>query len=127
MTHGHTGISRLLEDPAYARAASETLQALGTPSRLRILAFLNVAPAAVGEIADAVGMEASAVSHQLRMLRHLGLVVGQRRGRHVVYELHDHHVAELLGQAVGHVEHLRQGNEPVGTEAFDGVSTTTRG
>ena len=30
MTHGHTGIDRLLEDPAYARAASETLQALGT-------------------------------------------------------------------------------------------------
>lgn len=108
MTHGHTGIGRLLEDPAYARAASETLQALGTPSRLRILAHLHGAPASVGDLAEAVGMEASAVSHQLRLLRHLGLVIGQRRGRHVVYELHDHHVAELLTQAVGHVEHLRQ-------------------
>ncbi|UTI67112.1 metalloregulator ArsR/SmtB family transcription factor [Paraconexibacter antarcticus] len=81
--------------------------ALGTPSRLRILAYLHTAPASVGDLADAVGMEASAVSHQLRLLRHLGLVIGRRAGRHVVYELHDHHVAEFLAQAVGHVEHLR--------------------
>jgi len=63
----------------------------------------------VGEIADSVGMEGSAVSHQLRMLRHLGLVVGLRDGRRVVYELHDDHVAELLEQVVSHVEHLRLG------------------
>ncbi|CAM5704147.1 hypothetical protein SVIOM74S_09791 [Streptomyces violarus] len=44
-----------------------------------------------------------------RLLRNLGLVVGERRGRSVVYALHDHHVAELLDQAVYHVEHLRLG------------------
>ena len=49
------------------------------------------------------------VSHQLRLLRHLGLVVGQRDGRQVVYELHDDHVAELLEQVVSHVEHVRLG------------------
>ncbi|MGI8624022.1 MAG: ArsR/SmtB family transcription factor [Solirubrobacteraceae bacterium] len=109
MAHGHTGIDRLLEDPSYARAAAESLQALATPSRLRILARLNVGPASVGELAEAVGMEGSAVSHQLRTLRHLGLVIGERSGRQIVYELHDDHVAELLTQAVGHVEHVRLG------------------
>jgi len=54
-------------------------------------------------------MESSAVSHQLRVLRHLGLVVGRRDGRRIVYDLHDEHVGELLEQAIGHVEHLRQG------------------
>ena len=54
-------------------------------------------------------MEASAVSHQLRLLRHLGLVIGVRDGRRVVYELHDDHVAELLEQVVAHVEHVRLG------------------
>jgi len=51
-----------------------TLQALATPSRLLIMSRLREAPATVGELAQAVGMEQSAVSHQLRLLRHLGLV-----------------------------------------------------
>jgi DNA-binding transcriptional ArsR family regulator len=52
-------------------------------------------------------MEASVVSHPLRELRHLGLVIGRRRGKHVFYGLHDTYVAELLDQAVFRVEHLR--------------------
>lgn len=55
-------------------------------------------------------MEASAVSHQLRLLRHLGLVVGRREGRRAHYALHDVHVAVLLDEAIGHVEHLRLGS-----------------
>ena len=111
MGHGvdHPDIERLLGDAAYVRAAAESVQALSAPSRLRILARLHGAPASVNEIAQSVGMEASAVSHQLRILRHLRLVVGQRDGRQVVYELHDDHVAELLEQVVSHVDHVRLG------------------
>ena len=109
MAHGPTDLTRLVGDPGYARAAAERLQALATPSRLRILARLHAGPASVTDLAGAVGMEGSAVSHQLRILRHLGLVVGERRGRQVVYELNDDHVAELLVQAAGHVEHVRLG------------------
>ncbi len=54
-------------------------------------------------------MEQSACSHQLRLLRNLGLVVGRREGRSVVYGLYDSHVAELLDQAVYHFDHLRLG------------------
>ncbi|MEV8565391.1 metalloregulator ArsR/SmtB family transcription factor [Streptomyces sp. NPDC051322] len=86
-----------------------TLQALATPSRLRILARLQEGPCAVGDLAEAVSMEPSACSHQLRLLRNLGLVTGERRGRSIVYALYDHHVAELLDQALYHVEHLRLG------------------
>ncbi|MFF7497156.1 ArsR/SmtB family transcription factor [Streptomyces rubiginosohelvolus] len=86
-----------------------TLQALATPSRLYILARLQEGPCAVGELAEAVGMEASACSHQLRLLRNLGLVTGERQGRSIVYSLYDDHVAELLDQALYHVEHLRLG------------------
>jgi DNA-binding transcriptional ArsR family regulator len=111
MAHGQGGaeIERLLEDRSFVQAAAESVQALATPSRLRILARLHAGPAAVSEIAKSVGMEGSAVSHQLRVLRHLGLVVGEREGRSVVYELHDEHVAELLEQVVAHVEHLPLG------------------
>ena len=111
MSHSGTrpDLDRLLADGAFARTAAESIQALAAPSRLRILARLHDGPAAVGEIAEGVGMEASAVSHQLRLLRHLGLVIGVRDGRRVVYELHDDHVAELLEQVLGHVEHVRLG------------------
>jgi ArsR family transcriptional regulator, nickel/cobalt-responsive transcriptional repressor len=111
MGHGVRGrtvpTARLDEQTADAVAA--TMQALATPSRLRILSRLRESPAAVSELAAAVGMEQSAVSHQLRMLRHLGLVTGRRAGRTVVYALFDNHVAMLLDEAVYHAEHLRLG------------------
>ena len=111
MAHGqeHPDTAQLLDDAGFAQAAAESVQALSTPSRLRILARLHAGPASVTEIAQSVGMEGSAVSHQLRTLRHLGLVVGQRDGRQVFYELYDDHVAELLEQVVSHVEHVRLG------------------
>jgi len=90
------------------------MQALATPSRVRILGRLRESACSVGELAEAIGMEQSAVSHQLRLLRHLGLVVGERQGRRIVYALHDSHVADLLDQAVFHIEPLRLGYpEPI--------------
>ena len=85
------------------------MQALAVPSRLRILSWLRQGSSSVTPLAEAVGMETSAVSHQLRVLRHLGLVVRERRGRQAIYALHDSHVADLLDQAIFHVEHLRLG------------------
>jgi ArsR family transcriptional regulator, nickel/cobalt-responsive transcriptional repressor len=111
MSHGVEGKTtppaRLSLDEAGQIA--QTMQALATPSRVRILACLRTGPAAVNELAAAVEMEPSAVSHQLRMLRHLGLVVGERSGRQVIYALHDDHVASLLDEAIYHAEHLRLG------------------
>ncbi|MFF2520528.1 ArsR/SmtB family transcription factor [Streptomyces liangshanensis] len=99
-----------------------TLQALATPSRLYILARLQEGACSVSDLAEAVGMEASACSHQLRLLRNLGLVTGERQGRSIVYALYDNHVAELLDQALYHVEHLRLGvhdgrGEPASAQA----------
>src|SRR3954453_13844817 len=94
---------------ANAGQVATTLQALSTPSRLLILAHLREGPCAATELAAAVGMEQSACSHQLRLLRNLGLVTGTRQGRSVIYALHDNHVAELLDQALYHVEHLNLG------------------
>jgi DNA-binding transcriptional ArsR family regulator len=110
MSHGVDGHTLPPEmDGELARVVAERMQVLATPSRVQILGRLRSGPCAVGELATAVGMESSAVSHQLRQLRYLGLVVGTREGRHVIYALHDPHVAELLDQAVFHVQHLRLG------------------
>ena len=89
-----------------AEAVADAMFALSTGSRVRILSHLRDRPHTVGELMEAVGMEQSAVSHQLRVLREYGLVVAERRGRQRLYALHDEHVASLLDEAVGHVAHL---------------------
>jgi ArsR family transcriptional regulator, nickel/cobalt-responsive transcriptional repressor len=109
MSHGENHHDPAHLDAAFARTMADAMQALATPSRLRILGRLHAGPCSVNELAAAVRMEPSAVSHQLRLLRHLGLVDGQRAGRQVVYELFDEHVGELLEQAISHVEHLHGG------------------
>lgn len=74
-----------------------------------ILTELRQGSRSVTDLADAIGLEQSLVSHQLRLLRNLGLVTGTRSGRSIVYSLYDNHVAQLLDEAVYHSEHLRLG------------------
>lgn len=108
MSHGHdTDLSYL--DGDTARVVAETMQALSAPSRVRILSRLGAGACSVSELTEDVEMEQSAVSQQLRVLRHLGLVVGERQGRSIIYALHDDHVRVLLAEAVSHAEHVRLG------------------
>lgn len=96
-------------DAASAASVAQTMQALAAPSRLLILSRLRREPCSVSRLAADIGMEQSAVSHQLRLLRNLGLVTGTRAGQSIIYSLYDDHVAALLDQAVYHIEHLRLG------------------
>ncbi|WP_329561604.1 ArsR/SmtB family transcription factor [Kitasatospora sp. NBC_01266] len=109
VTPAESTVPRARLDAANAAKVAATLQALATPSRLLILSRLREGSCAATELANEVGMEQSACSHQLRLLRNLGLVVGHRNGRSIVYALYDDHVAALLDQAVYHIEHLRLG------------------
>jgi ArsR family transcriptional regulator, nickel/cobalt-responsive transcriptional repressor len=113
MGHGTDGkrqvSARERLDTVGSVSVATMLQALATPSRLLILARLAEGPCPAGDLAAAAGLERSACSHQLRLLKNLGLVTGERHGRSIVYALYDHHVAELLDQAIFHVEHLRLG------------------
>ena len=68
-----------------AARLAELLQALGDPSRLRILSILGTACVPVGAIAVAAGMRQPAVSHHLRVLRDRGVVRAERRGAYVYY------------------------------------------
>lgn len=108
-----------------ARHVARVMSALSTPSRVRILARLREGESTVGDLAAAVEMEQPAVSHQLRILRDLGLVLGSRTGRHVIYGLYDPHVATLLDEALRHIEHLRAGAaDPPHAPTIDTTTTT---
>jgi DNA-binding transcriptional ArsR family regulator len=108
MSHGRGEDLQFLA-PTTAQAVAETMAALATPSRVRILSRLAAGCCSVGELAEDLGIAQPAISQQLRVLRHLGLVVGARDGRRTIYALHDDHVQSLLTEAVSHTEHLRLG------------------
>jgi DNA-binding transcriptional ArsR family regulator len=81
-----------------------TFRVLGDPTRVRILDALSGGELCVCDIAGLVEISESAVSHQLRLLRGMRLVRPRRAGRLVYYSLDDHHIIELLRQALSHVE-----------------------
>jgi DNA-binding transcriptional ArsR family regulator len=89
-----------------AEELAETLKALGSPGRLRLLTELLSAERTVEDLAAAAELSLSATSHHLRLLRSLRLVRARRDGRHVRYRLHDHHVADLLAAVRHHHEHV---------------------
>ncbi len=91
-----------------AEAASDLAAlfgALGDPTRVRLLAALAAGPLCVCDLAAALGMTQSAVSHQLRLLRALGLVRARREGKLVWYALDDDHVRALLAVGAEHIGH----------------------
>ena len=84
-------------------AARALFAALGDPTRLRLLAALQVGPLCTCDLAATIGVTESAVSHQLRGLRALRLVASDRDGKVVYHRLDDDHVAALLSVAAEHV------------------------
>jgi DNA-binding transcriptional ArsR family regulator len=96
-------------NPVAAQQVARVMAGLGTESRVLILGRLREGACSVGELCAAVSMAQPAVSHQLRVLRDLNLVVGVRSGRQTIYGLYDPHVAVLLDDALRHIEHLRAG------------------
>lgn len=83
---------------------AETFRVLGDPTRVRILDALANGELCVCDIAAFVGISESAVSHQLRLMRGMRLVRPRRAGRQVYYAVDDHHILELMMQAMKHVE-----------------------
>lgn len=84
---------------------ADLFSALSDPTRLRIISVLLDGEMNVGDLAAQLEMSESAVSHQLRGLRHMRLVRSRKNGRQVYYTLDDDHVAKLYRLGLDHVEH----------------------
>ncbi|HBU11724.1 MAG TPA: transcriptional regulator [Clostridiales bacterium] len=80
---------------------------LGDPNRLKIVCALMGTRMCVAHLAAYVGMEQSALSHQLRNLKQAGLVKSEKQGKQVFYSLDDEHVSGMIEQAAAHARHLR--------------------
>lgn len=87
-----------------AQRMAEFFGVLGDPNRWRILSALAAQEMRVRDLADAVEMTESAVSHQLRILRTMRLVRYSKQGRNVFYSLKDSHILNLYRDASEHLD-----------------------
>lgn len=90
-----------------AQQVAEFFSMLGDANRLRILSALALQEFCVCDLAAALEMSESAVSHQLRTLRTMRLVGYKKRGRKVFYRLLDHHVLDLYRSVTEHLDEQR--------------------
>lgn len=93
----------MTQDPALA-AAADLFKVLGNVSRLRLLLLLEESPRTVGALAETTGLSQPLVSQHLRTLRQAGLVSVTRQGKEARYEVADHHVSHVIGDALAHVD-----------------------
>lgn len=87
-----------------AQRMAEFFGTLGDANRWRILSALALQEMRVRDLAEAVDMTESAVSHQLRILRTMRLVSYRKQGRNVVYGLKDHHIFNLYHDVSEHLD-----------------------
>ena len=76
------------------------------PTRVHILSLLQERERCVTEIAEAVELSQSAISHQLRLLKEMHLIKFRREGKNIWYSLADEHVKTILqmGQEHAHCD-----------------------
>jgi len=86
--------------PPREAALARFFRVLGDPTRLRIIDLLSKRERTVGDLVSALGVLQPRVSTHLACLRHCGFVVGERRGREVVYRLQLDRLQDLMSLAV---------------------------
>ena len=83
---------------------AELFTVFGESTRIKILYVLVESDMSVGDIAQALNMTQSSISHQLRVLKQSRLVRFRREGKNIVYSLADDHVHTIMSQGLEHLE-----------------------
>ena len=92
------------EDELYDLA--ELFKVFGDSTRIRILSVLFAEELCVCDLAEVLGMNQSAISHQLRILKNAKLVKNRRDGKQVFYSLADDHVSTIIAMGLEHIEEV---------------------
>ena len=100
----HTELKdRAIPDDNVLYDVSELFKIFGDATRVKILFLLLKEEMCVCDIAGLLGIQQSAISHQLRVLKNARLVKFRRDGKTVFYSLADGHVETMLNQGIEHV------------------------
>lgn len=92
-----------MPDETELDSLAELFKVFGDPTRIRILFVLFETEVCVCDLARALNMTQSAVSHQLRILKQSRLVKNRREGKSMFYSLADDHVRTMIAQGREHI------------------------
>ena len=87
---------------------AQLFKVLGDNTRIRILDALYRSELCVCDLTALLGMNQSAVSHQLRVLRDARIVKSRKHGKNVLYSLDDEHISGLVRMGSEHVHELKR-------------------
>ena len=82
---------------------ADLFKVFGDSTRIRIMFTISDNEMSVLNIAEALNMEQSTISHQLRVLRQNKLVRVRREGKQIYYSLDDDHVKKIIEMGLDHV------------------------
>ncbi len=97
-----TVLSHLPPDETLSDLA-DLFKLFGDTTRIKILYLLFEKELCVCDIAVLLNMTQSAISHQLKTLKHSKLVKFRREGKVVFYSLADSHVRSIIAQGMEHL------------------------
>jgi len=109
ISHEHTHdeklnrLKKLMPDEDRLYDLAELFKCFGDSTRIRILFALFESEMCVCDLAVALDMTQSAVSHQLKILKTAKLITNRREGKSVIYMLADSHVSSILSQGIEHI------------------------
>ena len=92
-----------LPDKETMEHIAELFKGFADPTRVHILSLLQRQELCVTDIAEAVEISQSAISHQLRILKQMHLIKYRREGKNILYSLADDHVRTILEMGLEHV------------------------
>ena len=101
--HAHIDLESYDLDKSDLGDLAELFKVFGDSTRISIMFALLKHELSVGYIADALDMNASAISHQLRVLKQAKLIKSRRSGKNIIYSLADEHVVTIIKQGVDHI------------------------
>ena len=85
-------------------SVADFFKMFGDNTRLKIMLALQQSELCVMDIAEALNMSQSAISHQLKVLKQQDLVKARRDGKTIYYSLADDHIATILSTGIDHIE-----------------------
>lgn len=97
-------VRQALPDEQQQESLAEFFRMMGSSTRVGILCCLMTQEEmCVGDISAALGMTQSAVSNQLKQLKHARLIRSRRDGKMIYYALSDHHPSDIIRAGLAHI------------------------
>ena len=91
-----------LQDDSILEKVADTFKVFGDKTRIKILYVLHTNELCVCDIAELLGMNQQAISHQLKVLKQAKLIKNRRDGKQIFYSLDDSHVRTILSMGMEH-------------------------